>query len=155
MSLIDVHPTILQTVGIKPETKPGTSLIDIANADDDLERLVFAEYHAMGSATGAFMLRKGDWKFIYYVSMQPQLFNLVEDPDELHDLGTDSNYADIRHQMEADLRLICDPEAVDAEAKADQAAIVEANGGKEAVLARGGFGATPPPGVNAEYANKT
>ena len=87
--------------------------------------------------------------------MQPQLFNLFEDPDELHDLGADPNYADVRCQMEANLRSICDPEAVDAAAKADQAVIVEANGGIEAVVARGGFGATPPPGVNPEYENKT
>ena len=71
VSLIDIHPTILQTAGVDLGTKPGASLIEIANADDDPERLVFSEYHAMGSATGAFMLRKGHWKFIYYVSMQP------------------------------------------------------------------------------------
>ena len=108
----------------------------------------------MGSTTGAFMIRKGHWKFVYYVSMQPQLFNLLEDPDELHDLGTDLKYANLRSEMEADLRSICDPEAVDAKAKADQMAIVKANGGIEAVVARGGFGATPPPGVKVEYANK-
>jgi choline-sulfatase len=153
VSLIDIHPTILKTAGINPEEKPGTSLVDLANAEDDPERLVFSEYHAMGSATGAFMIRKGQWKFVYYVSMQPQLFNLFDDPDELHDLGTDLEYADIRSQLEADLRSICDPEAVDAAAKADQMAIVEANGGIEAVIARGGFGATPPPGVSVEYEN--
>ena len=54
VSLIDIHPTILQTAGIDLGTKPGASLIEIANADDDPERLVFSEYHAMGSATGAF-----------------------------------------------------------------------------------------------------
>jgi hypothetical protein len=43
-----------------------------------------------------------------------------------------------------------DPEAVDARAKADQAAIIERHGGREAVLARGSFGATPPPGEKAE-----
>lgn len=154
VSLIDFHPTILKTAGIVPEKKPGTSLVDLANAEDDPKRLVFSEYHAMGSATGAFMIRKGHWKFVYYVSMQPQLFNLLEDPDELHDLGTDLKYANLRSEMEADLRSICDPEAVDAKAKADQMAIVKANGGIEAVVARGGFGATPPPGVKVEYANK-
>ena len=87
------------------------------------------------------------------MSMQSQLFNLSEDPDELNDLGTNPDYADIRYQMEAELRSICDPEAVDSAAKSDQAAIVEANGGIEAVVAKGGFGATPP-GVNAEYANE-
>jgi hypothetical protein len=32
--------------------------------------------------------------------------------------------------------------------------IVNANGGIEAVVAKGGFGATPPPGVNAEFVNQ-
>jgi choline-sulfatase len=154
VSLIDVYPTILQTFGISSGTKPGTSLIDLANAEDDSERLIFSEYHAMGSATGAFMIRKGHWKFIYYVSMQPQLFNLFDDPDELNDLGTDLEHANIRNQMELELRSICDPEEIDAAAKFDQTVIVEANGGVEAVIARGGFGATPPPGVSVEYANE-
>ena len=152
VSLVDVYPTILKTAGINPEAKPGTSLVDLANTEDDLERLVFSEYHAAGSATGGFMIRKGYWKFIYYVSMRPQLFNLADDPEELRDLGIDPEHDYIREQLESDLRSICDPEAVDASAKADQIAIVNANGGIEAVIARGGFGATPPPGVNAEFA---
>ena len=82
------------------------------------------------------------------------MFNLFDDPDELHDLGADLEYANIRSQMEAELRSICDPEAVDAAAKADQMDIVKENGGVEAVIERGGFDATPPPGVNAEYANE-
>ena len=56
--------------------------------------------------------------------------------------------------MEAEFRSICDPKAVDAHAKADQSDIVKANGGIEAVVARGGFGANPPPGVIVEYAKQ-
>ena len=86
--------------------------------------------------------------------MQPQLFNLLDDPDELNDLGNDLEHASICSQMELDLRSICDPEEIDAAAKSDQMVILEANGGVEAVVARGGFGATPPPGVSVEYANE-
>ena len=100
------------------------------------------------------MIRKGQWKFVYYVMMQPQLFNLDDDPDELHDLGTNPRYADICKQMETHLRSVCNPEAIDTMAKADQMAIINANGGVEAVVAKGGFGATPPPGTNAEYATE-
>jgi choline-sulfatase len=71
----------------------------------------------------------------------------------LHDLGAEPKHEGIRIQLEVELRSICNPEAVDAMAKADQMAIVIANGGIEAVVAKGGFGATPPPGVNAEFAN--
>jgi choline-sulfatase len=41
VSLIDVYPTILKTAGITPKAKPGKSLVDLANAADDFERLVF------------------------------------------------------------------------------------------------------------------
>ena len=86
--------------------------------------------------------------------MQPQLSNLADDPEELHDLGTTPKHKVIRQQLEVELRSICDPEAVDAMAKAGQMAIVNANGGIEAVVAKGGFGATPPPEGNAEFMNQ-
>ena len=49
--------------------------------------------------------------------------------------------------MEAELRRICDPEAVDAQAFADQAALIERLGGREAALKLGAAGATPAPEV--------
>jgi len=43
------------------------------------------------------------------------------------------------------LRDLCDPEAIDRRAKADQAALVARRGGREKIVAAGGFGATPVP----------
>ena len=43
-------------------------------------RTVFSEYHAAGSITGAFMVRHGSFKYVYYVGMPPQLFDLEADP---------------------------------------------------------------------------
>ena len=154
MSLVDVYPTILETakLSIEPQ-KPGRSLIKIANEPDDKDRVIFAEYHAMGSKSGAFMIRKGHWKYIHYVSMKPQLFDLECDPDEISDLSDDHEFVDVIKNLESELRLICDPKTVDQTAKTDQAKIIELNGGVEAVVKKGGFGATPPPGVNPEYAS--
>ena len=50
----------------------------------------------------------------------------------------------------ADLMQICDPQAVNSRALADRRAIVAAHGGAE-VGAKGGFGATPPPGEKPAY----
>ena len=150
---MDVFPTVLQSAGLSTEdvVVPGSSLLDIANAADDLDRAVFSEYHAAGAAAGAFMIRKGRWKYIYYVGMAPQLFDLIADPEELNDLGLSAGHSDIRAELDAELRAICDPEEVDKQARADQAAIVEAHGGTRAVLERGGFGATPAPGAEANF----
>jgi choline-sulfatase len=53
--------------------------------------------------------------------------------------------------MESALRGMIDPEAIDAQAKSDQKATVELNGGREKVVAKGMFGNTPAPGETPEY----
>jgi choline-sulfatase len=95
------------------------------------------------------MLRDGTDKLIYHVGMQPQLFDLANDPEELHDLIAEGRGHDRAAVLERTLRTIVDPEAADAAAKADQRARVAELGGKDAILARrGGFVYSPPPGVD-------
>jgi choline-sulfatase len=96
------------------------------------------------------MLRRGRHKLVYYVGMPPQLFDLEDDPHESQDLVSDGSGADLARELEAELRRICDPEAVDARAKADQRAKAEFWGGKEAIVAEGSLVFTPPPGHAAE-----
>ena len=152
VSLVDVHPTLLAACGGRPTPgSRGASLLSMTSAPYDDARVVFAEYHAAGAPTGAFMLRQATLKYVYYVGMPAQLFDLATDPEELDDLAGRPEQAETLRRFEAKLREICDPEAVDARAKADQAALVERFGGRDAVVGRGGFGATPPPGQTAQY----
>ncbi|MFY0614137.1 MAG: sulfatase-like hydrolase/transferase [Hyphomicrobiaceae bacterium] len=149
VDLLDLFPTILDGVGIDPaahaEDRPGKSIFTVAATPDDIERPVFSEYHAVGSNCGGYMLRKGKWKFHYYVDYRPELFDLDADPEETTDLAADPAYAEVVKQMAAALRDICDPEAVDALAKADQQALIEKHGGREKARLIGAPGATPPP----------
>lgn len=155
ISHLDGYQTILDCVGLEPvgaeHDLPGTSLYKTAAADDDHTRPVFSEYHAAGAATGAFMLRRGKYKLNYYVGMAPELFDLDADPEELTNLANDPAHAALLQDMERALRRIADPEEIDRRAKADQAALVERHGGRDAVLKRGAFGGTPAPGYKAEY----
>jgi choline-sulfatase len=154
VSLIDCFPTILQCVGAQRAAAdadlPGASLFDIVRGTAP-RRTVMSEYHASGSATGAFMVRKGQFKFVYYVGMPPQLFDLDADPQEKRDLARDEGYGGVVKDCEAALRQVVDPEAADRQAFADQAQRLAAAGGAEAVLARGGFGFSPVPGTKAIY----
>jgi len=89
-TLVDCFPTILDCVG-QPKQKgdmdlPGMSLFDMVRGAGQ-RRTVMSEYHASGAATGVFMIRKGRYKYVHYVGMPPQLFNLDTDPQETRDLG--------------------------------------------------------------------
>lgn len=149
VSLVDLSATIPDHFGAPFDyAGPGRSLYEIAAAPRDAERPVFSEYHAVGAVTGAFMLRKGRWKLIHYVGFAPELFDLESDPEELTDLAGDLAYADLLKELDAALREICDPEAVDALAYADQAAMIERYGGREAALKLGAPAATPPPEID-------
>ena len=52
---------------------------------------------------------------------------------------------------EATLRALLSPELVDARAKRRQAEQLDRHGGREAVIARGDLGFSPPPGFRAEF----
>lgn len=152
VSLIDLHPTLLDAVGVESDDRglPGRSLWTIAR-EADAERTVFSEYHAMGSMSGAFMVRRGRWKYVEYVGLPAQLFDLHDDPEELADRAGDPALAAIQAAMAAELRTICDPEAVDRAARADQARKIAEFGGREAILKRPSLAYSPVPGQKATY----
>ena len=150
VSLLDVSVTIAQHFGTAIQAAPGTdSLAAIAARPADPERVVLSEYHAVGAVSGAFMLRKGRWKLHHYVGFPPELFDLTEDPEEMYNLAPEPAMAQTLAMMQAELRAICDPDAVNAQAFADQDALIQRHGGRAAALKLGAPGATPPPSVGA------
>jgi choline-sulfatase len=152
VSLTDVYATVLDAVGV-PEAPPdgSLSLIDVARGEAPADRMVLSEYHATGSREAAFMLRDARWKYVRYVSYPAQLFDLQSDPEELRDLAQDPAHAGIAAVMEERLREMLDPAAVDRLVKTRQATILEANGGRDAVLRRGDLPYSPPPGVRPAW----
>lgn len=148
VSLVDLFPTLIESTGAaEPAGLPdidGTSLFKVV-ASPNPERAVFSEYHAVYSRAGHFMLRKGDWKLMYYLDGPPQLFDLANDPKERNDLGRAPEMAGKLNELESEMRRIADPEEVSAAAFADQARLIEANGGVDAVLSSADIPHTPVP----------
>ena len=154
VSFVDLFPTIIAAVGatLPPEHEdgPGRSLWEAAQAEEG-ERTVFSEYHAVGSRHAIFMLRNRRYKYVHYVGDRPQLFDLERDPEERHDLADAPDHLHVLRALEAELRVLLDPEATDARAKADQRAKIEAFGGRDAVIARGTFDNSPVPGEEPAF----
>jgi choline-sulfatase len=154
VTLADVFPTAIQSVGEPMDPRdadlPGQSLIEIARGRAR-SRTILSEYHAAGAMCGAYMIRHGKYKYIHYVGLPPMLFDLEADPNEERDLGRDPAYAEVAKECEARLRTIVDPEAADRQAKDDQRARIAAVGGREAILSKGTFRYSPPPGAKAAF----
>jgi choline-sulfatase len=154
VSLVDGFPTFVHALGAQmtpaDATLPGHSLLDIAQGYVP-NRTILSEYHAAGAMTGSYMIRHRQYKYIHYVGLPPMLFDLDADPFERDDLGQKPEFAKVAAECEARLRSVVDPEAADAQAKADQRAHIDKYGGVEAILKRGTFRYSPPPGVKASY----
>jgi choline-sulfatase len=91
------------------------------------------------------MLRKGRWKYHEYIGYPPELFDLASDPDERINKATDPSCSNVVAGLRSELRQIVDPVIADRQAKADQRALVERFGGREAAFRLGTKGATPAP----------
>jgi choline-sulfatase len=154
VSLVDAFPTFIQALGAKPDARdadlPGHSLLDIAQGYVP-RRTILSEYHAAGAIAASYMIRRGQYKYIHYVGLPPMLFDLERDPLEREDLGRDPAYSALVRECEARLREVVDPERADRAARADQRAQIEKYGGVDAILKRGTFRYSPPPGVKAYY----
>ncbi len=143
VSLIDCFPSILDCVGVplgeEDADLPGTSLWPIARGEESPDRIAFAEYHALFSTVGNYMVKDDRYKLVYYAGNKypPNLFDLQKDPSELVDLGQDPAYADTITRLETELRKVCNPEAVNEQAFADQRAMVDRHGGEATLLAQG------------------
>jgi choline-sulfatase len=153
VSLVDCYDTIVESVGRDPAPgieRPGSSLLPLA-AGDTRDGYAFCEYHAVGSPSAIYMLRDRRHKYVHYVGYPAQLFDLEADPLEQADLAHDPGNADILARLDAALREVLDPLAVDTHAKSDQTHLVDSYGGPEAVVARGTFTNSPAPGEAPTY----
>ena len=151
---IDIFPFLFEAVG-EPvgevmADRPGISLRRLAEGETP-DRTLLVEYHATGSAAGAFMVRVGKWKYVYYANLPAELYDLEADPEELHDLAADPAHQAERQRCHARLLELCNPDAVEQQAKARQAELIALHGGRQAIVERGDFGNTPAPSEKPRF----
>ena len=134
VSALDVTATLLDAAGAPPlPGSPGRSLLGLiverdtpgASAAADWEDVAFSEYcedqYSPPGGCYARMIRRDEWKLVYYDGYSPQLFNLRMDPDERIDRAGDPAVQDIRRTLAEEVLTGWDPAAIRLELEAKQA----------------------------------
>jgi arylsulfatase A-like enzyme len=111
---VDVLPTILQGLGLpQPDhLLEGRSLLPLLHGKEpeSWRDCVFSELdYAFRDARlalrrrpdecYAWMVRTSRWKYVHYQGLRPQLFDMAEDPDEVHDRGSDPSLHHVRAEL--------------------------------------------------------
>jgi choline-sulfatase len=103
----------------------GHSLVPLARGEPSGHPgFAFSESHSEGNVTGSFMIRKGDWKYLYFTGSEPLLFNLRDDPGEFHSVAGKPEAASIQRELHGLLTSLVDPDAVTGRAFAEQERIL-------------------------------
>lgn len=126
VSLIDIYPTLMNLTGLEfndfshhpgyPEALDGESLMPLLQGEQaDRRDWAFSEYNGDRCCTGAYMLRRGDWKYVKYIGSEPELYNLATDPWEARNAAT--QHPEVVAELDAILEESFDCAAIDARAK--------------------------------------
>lgn len=109
----DLVATMLECGGAAHDPKlRGRSLLNSTPA------FAYSESHSEGNYTGSFMIRRGDWKYIYFSGDEPLLFDLKNDPGEKTNLARERE--DVRKELHGLLTSVVNPDAVTRRAFAEQ-----------------------------------
>jgi arylsulfatase A-like enzyme len=92
--------TLLELCGIPvPAGLDGPSLVPFLREPGRREDApVFAEF-ALRTRNAKYMIRHRDWKYCHYVNDSPELYDLKEDPKEMHNLAGDSRHGEKVKEM--------------------------------------------------------
>jgi choline-sulfatase len=118
VSLIDLAPTFLDMAHAPQEERlplDGRSLLGLLDGSDAQDWEAISEYHSQGAHTPCFMIRQGNYKYIYIHGYPDrQLFDLEADPGEWNNLAGDPERHEVQERMEARILELFNPDAIDA-----------------------------------------
>ena len=118
VSLVDLLPTFLEFSDhplLRHPSAPldGSSLVPLLTSGDCGEsRAVISEFLGEGAIAPCFMIRQGDYKYIYSQPDPPQLYHLQTDPDELDNLAGREESIEVQEALHATLLQHQDPLAL-------------------------------------------
>ncbi|MBT4888882.1 MAG: sulfatase-like hydrolase/transferase, partial [Rhodospirillales bacterium] len=127
-SLLDLLPTLIDLATPEGVSIPefadhvdGRSLVPLMTGEaiEDADEAI-GEMLGEGAIAPCMMIRRGQYKYIHSDPDPAQLYDLLEDPNELSNLSGDKNLADIESGFEEEIRTRWNSEALRQEIISDQ-----------------------------------
>jgi choline-sulfatase len=122
-SLVDVLPTLCELAGVNTADCAGpldgnslTPQLDGRGGKDE----VIGEYLAEGAVAPLLMIKRGRYKFVHSPVDPDQLYDLVDDPEELHNLAREPPHAARAAELRAEVAQRWDVPALHAAVIASQ-----------------------------------
>ena len=128
VSTLDILPTMCDLIGTKPDSflpMHGVSLLPHLQGRPGHDE-VFSEYTGEGTVRPLMMIRRGPWKYITCPADGHQLYNLKNDPLELHDLTKSLKKKTTLSAEDQKVQALLDDFEAEAKAKWDFDAITKA-----------------------------
>ena len=93
VSQVSLMATLLDLCGISvPSGLDGDSLVPSLRAPErTLDTTVYSEF-ALRTKNAKYMIRRGDWKYSFYVNDMAELYNLRDDPREMNNLALEASH---------------------------------------------------------------
>jgi choline-sulfatase len=104
VSLVQTLPTLLELCGLSAASgMDGASFAaDLREPSQTRDTTVFSEYN-LRTPRAKYMIRRGDYKYNYYVNDTPELYDLRKDPKEMRNLALEPASAAKVEEIKAQL----------------------------------------------------
>lgn len=124
VSLVDLMPTLLDFAGVELPVatgQNGNSLVSLMRGDaQDWKNEAIVEFAGGGYPAPSRMVRQGRYKYWVTQGLDPVLYDLESDPDELENLAGLTDLADLQARLHARLMQDWKPESVEAACRESQ-----------------------------------
>ena len=127
VSLVDILPTLVELGaggGAAPDLADvvdGQSLVPLLQGEEaGRQHTALGEILCEGAIAPCFMIRRGRYKYIYSEPDPEQLYDLEEDPNELHNLAGQAEYDTLRRRLFEEMAARWDRDAIRNDVLASQ-----------------------------------